>query len=524
MSVSIRLRLICSFIIMILLMLTVGLMGLSRIKSVNSLLEEMSGTIIPGVKFVMAIDKNTSDYKAAVRQYILSANDEDKAAAESELAKSISELGSNKSEYQKFITTDEEKALYDQFNQEWDNYMLAASQAMMMSRYYNVEARSLLSGDVMQSFSLAQKTLNSIVELNGRLTEERQNSSRAQYRSALYMVVSFILFSGVAGLLLSLLISRSIAGGLARVAESAHLVAGGDLTAEDIKAQGRDEIAQLSSAFNQMKNNLKETIHQLADFSDSLASAATRLSCQAQQTSAGACETASTVGEMAATIERAALSARNVSVVTGEALKNSDEGTRGIDRVHGQMDSIISTTNVTARVIGGLSETTGRVSQIVDMISQIADNTNLLALNAAIEAARAGEQGMGFAVVADEVRKLAEKTTGAAREINQLISRVQRDSQETVEAMDLGRRQVEDSAAVVNDVGNKFKGIINIVEDLAQQVRALAAAAEEISSGIQRVASTTEGQTAAMEEVSAAAQELNTMATGVDKLVKRFKV
>ncbi|MHB8156914.1 MAG: hypothetical protein ACYDEQ_05920 [Desulfocucumaceae bacterium] len=73
-------------------------------------------------------------------------------------------------------------------------------------------------------------------------------------------------------------------------------------------------------------------------------------------------------------------------------------------------------------------------------------------------------------------------------------------------------------------MGNKFKGIITIVEDLTQQVRLLAAAAAEISSGTQMVALTTENQTAAMEEVSAAAQELNTMAAGVDRLVKNFKV
>ncbi|MHB8156915.1 MAG: MCP four helix bundle domain-containing protein [Desulfocucumaceae bacterium] len=64
MSLSIRLRLMGFFIIIILLMFTVGLMGLAKLKSVNSMMEEVSGTIMPGVKYIMAIDKNTSDYKA----------------------------------------------------------------------------------------------------------------------------------------------------------------------------------------------------------------------------------------------------------------------------------------------------------------------------------------------------------------------------------------------------------------------------------------------------------------------------
>ncbi|MFZ5642650.1 MAG: methyl-accepting chemotaxis protein [Bacillota bacterium] len=524
MSLSIKLRLMVSFAIIILFLFTVGMMGLSKMKAVNSMMEEVSSTIMPGVKYIMAIDKNTSDYKAAVRQYILSTNDKDKEAADSELAKSIRELGANKQEYEKVITTTEDKELYDQFNSEWENYLRMATQAIMMSRYYNEEASSLLSGEVMQSYSNAQKTLSKIVELNERKAEERYSKSRAQYNSAVYMVVSVTIIAGAAGLILAFTISRDISGGLARIAERARLVAAGDLTAQDISIRGRDEIAQLSSAFNQMKNNLKDTIYQLVSFSNALYSAATKLSGQAQQTSAGACETVSTVEQMASTVENVAQNYRNVSLGTEEAAKNADEGTRGIDRIYAQMDSIISTTNITSQVINGLSDTSGRVSQIVDMISQIADQTNLLALNAAIEAARAGDQGRGFAVVADEVRKLAEQTTGAAKEINKLISQVQQESMEAVKAMDSGRLQVEDSVVVVNNVGNKFKGIIAIVEDLAQQVRSLAAASGEISSGIKMVVLTTENQTAAMEEVSAAAQELNTMAAGVDKLVKNFKV
>jgi methyl-accepting chemotaxis protein len=338
------------------------------------------------------------------------------------------------------------------------------------------------------------------------------------------MVIAFIAFAGVAGLLLSLLISRSIAGGLSRVAGRANLVADGDLTAEDIPVRGRDEIALLSTAFNQMKNNLKKAINQLSGFSNTLYEEATRLSGQAQHTSSGACENASTVGEMAATLENAALSAQNISSVAGEAAQKAKEGARGLERINSQMDSIISTTNMTAQVITSLSGTIGRVSRIVEMITGIAEQTNLLALNAAIESARAGEQGRGFAVVADEVRKLAEQTTDAAKEISRLMINIGKESKESVEAMARSSVQVEDSVKVVNDVGNIFTQIINIVDDMARQVRSLAAATGDISAGIQSVAQTTEGQTAAMEEVSAATQELNRMSANIDQLVKNFKI
>lgn len=165
------------------------------------------------------------------------------------------------------------------------------------------------------------------------LAEEMYRSSRAQYNSALVMVLSFILFAALTGLLLSHLISGSIAGGLARAAEAARQVAAGDLTAPDITVRGRDEVAQLSYAFNQMKNNLKGIILKIADTSRLLSAAAQQLTSQALQASSGAGENAATMGEIAATVEQVARDAQSVSAAAGEASKNAGEGARGIEQV-----------------------------------------------------------------------------------------------------------------------------------------------------------------------------------------------
>ncbi|WP_371816984.1 methyl-accepting chemotaxis protein [Rhodoferax sp. AJA081-3] len=75
-----------------------------------------------------------------------------------------------------------------------------------------------------------------------------------------------------------------------------------------------------------------------------------------------------------------------------------------------------------AETMKGITESSLRIQEIIQLIEGVAFQTNILALNAAVEAARAGEQGRGFAVVATEVRALAQRTTGAAREIKQLIT------------------------------------------------------------------------------------------------------
>ncbi|HEY1189668.1 MAG TPA: methyl-accepting chemotaxis protein, partial [Gemmata sp.] len=80
-----------------------------------------------------------------------------------------------------------------------------------------------------------------------------------------------------------------------------------------------------------------------------------------------------------------------------------------------------------AKLVAELEQQSAEIGNIVEAVVRIADQTNLLALNAAIEAARAGQHGKGFAVVADEVRNLAETSEKSARNIRDLVEKIQAD-------------------------------------------------------------------------------------------------
>ncbi len=165
-----------------------------------------------------------------------------------------------------------------------------------------------------------------------------------------------------------------------------------------------------------------------------------------------------------------------VSGLSAEAYRMSGEGTGNLLQVNDAMEHIRTVINNSGEVVKELGHKGNEIGQIIQVIDGIAEQTNLLALNAAIEAARAGEHGKGFAVVADEVRKLAESSSKATKEIGHLIQTIQLETNNAVEAMEEGTREVEKGVQVVKTAGESFSQIADSVEGINNKMHELSAA------------------------------------------------
>ena len=294
---------------------------------------------------------------------------------------------------------------------------------------------------------------------------------------------------------------------LNRIRHHFQIITKGDLS-QPVESIGRNCVGKLFPLLNEMQVSLREAVSTIRSGTENIYRGAAEissgnndLSSRTEEQAAALEQTAASMEQLTATVKFNADNARQASNIANKASITAIRGGKLVD------DVVIT--------MAGISESSHKINEITNVINSIAFQTNILALNAAVEAARAGEQGRGFAVVAAEVRNLAQRSAGAAKEIETLISdSVQR---------------VQTGSGLVSEAGMTMKEVLHAVSDTTDIMKQIAAATDEQSKGISQVSlaigemdTVTQQNAALVEEISAAAAALEGQTTSLQEAVAKF--
>jgi len=298
-------------------------------------------------------------------------------------------------------------------------------------------------------------------ELKRRADEEARFLRNVSLSANVVVIIMALLFGAW--------VARSVTLPIRTVSSALSDVARGDFT-KDIEVRGRDEVAEVAAALNNMLASLRPLISKVRQGASTIQRESKKMEVYSEDAVKGgeeACKRAHKMLEegekMFASVEEEALSIREISSAIEEISQNT---ARANTVTH---EAVVKAQN-SAEIINRLGEVSKDVQGIIKLISDIAEQTNLLALNATIEAARAGEAGKGFAVVANEVKELARQTADSTDEITRKIRAIETESEAAISVTN----EITEIISQINDITSTIAAAVEeqtaVMSDIASKV------------------------------------------------------
>lgn len=247
-----------------------------------------------------------------------------------------------------------------------------------------------------------------------------------------------------------------------------------------------DVTGPMADALNLLTAETAKVLTDVTHVSEAVATASDKVKAQSDTVIAVANDERQEVEQAAVELATAAEDMNRIADLARACNQTAEaaiETTRkALDTVVSTVDGIAGTRDTireTEKRIKRLGERSQEISGVVNLINTIAERTHILALNASMHAASAGEAGRGFAVVADEVQRLAENAREATSQIATLVSSIQVETADTVNAMNQAISQVVEGSRMAEQAGEQMKKTQQTTAELVASVQQIAARSQE---------------------------------------------
>jgi methyl-accepting chemotaxis protein len=524
-KLSIRAKITFVIFFLLVAMTGMGLLAVTKMEAIYASTTDIQTNWLPSVRALGDLRAEINSYRNIIRAHMLSDTAEDKAAVEKRLIASTGRLAKARADYERMITSPEERALYDDWRKQWDIYAKGTQDVLALSQKsvgrIPREAQEMNERTLLPVALKADALLVKNVEFNKQGADTAGKTAAESYHSAFKLLATILGASAVIGIFVGIYLIRDVSRSIASIVNPMQMLGAGDLTAIVPHLGSKTEIGSMADSLQVFKEALiakkatdaaaaleaDEKIQRgqrvdmitvafeamIGEIVETVSSASTELEASAGTLASTAERSQELATTVAAASEEASTNVQSVASATEEMASSVNEISRQVQDSARIADEAVDQARKTNDNVGELAKAAARIGDVVELINTIAGQTNLLALNATIEAARAGEAGRGFAIVASEVKALAEQTAKATGEISQQIGGIQDATHRSVRA--------------IKEIGDTIGKMSEIASTIAAAIEQQGAATQEISRNVQQAAQGTTQVSSNIAEVQRGASE-----------------
>ncbi len=274
-------KLALGFGIVLVFLLSLGIISLQKMSAINDQSTIITENWMPSIKVVQEINTNTSDYRIAEYQHVLAHKTEDMKKAENDMDTVLSTMKKNRTEYEKLISSPDEKATYENFSRKFDKYMDIHKQLIAVSSQNKTEEAQEILDKSKVLFDDFSEELLKLVKINVDGGNKASATGDELYAQSKVIMISIIIISILLGMIVAYLITRSITSSLSELQNGlfsffAYLNRESSKV-ELIKLDSKDEFGDMAKVINvniektqkgveEDRRLIDETINVLSEF------------------------------------------------------------------------------------------------------------------------------------------------------------------------------------------------------------------------------------------------------------------